>query len=130
MNPGDQLESEAELATAHQVSRVTIRGALKILAGRGLLQIQRGRRADVGFHEALALADGNRVLIYLFEGMTTPLIEAFIVSRRGQKLRGQTLQRSYESHLRIFSFVAKRDAKAASSAVQTVLLITSNAGSR
>lgn len=206
MKPGDQLESEAELAVAHQVSRITIREALKILGGRGLLQMQRGRRAevrhpdgssygefltsliksdprclfdlvevrrsleiqsvtlaarstsrtglvaveaalsvmreiaagydasddplaeemrfhraDVGFHEALALAGGNRVLIYLFEGMTAPLVEAFSASRRGQKLRGHTLQDSYESHLRIFNLVSKGDAKAAASAMQTLL---------
>lgn len=206
MNPGEQLESEAELAATYEVSRVTIREALKILAGRGLLHIQRGRRAEVrhpdgsgygefltslikadprclfdllqvrrgleiqsvslaarnatrsglaaveaslslmksiadesdganakadveqrfhradaGFHEALALAGGNRVLIHLFEGMTTPLIEAFGASRRGQKLRGQTLHDSFESHLRIFILVSKGDAKAAASAMQTLL---------
>lgn len=206
MKPGEQLESEAELASTHQVSRVTIREALKILAGRGLLQIQRGRRAevrypdgssygeflssliksdprcmfdllqvrrsleiqsvmlatkftsrsglaaieaslntmkevaygfdaagdqmaqelrfhraDVGFHEALALAGGNRVLVYLFEGMTTSLVEAFRASRRGQKLRGHTFLDCYESHLRIFNLVSRGDAKAAASAMQTVL---------
>lgn len=206
MSPGEQLESEAELASNYEVSRVTVREALKILSGKGLLQIQRGRRAevrhpdgssygeflaslirsdprclfdllqvrrsleiqsvslaasnasraglaaveaslalmkqiaddfdtaadhtaeelpyhraDVAFHEALALAGGNRVLIYLFEGMTAPLIEAFSASRRGQKLRGHTFQDSYETHHRIFTFVAKGDAKAAVSAMQTLL---------
>ncbi|MFO1033221.1 MAG: FCD domain-containing protein [Hyphomicrobiales bacterium] len=206
MQPGEQLESEAALAAAHEVSRVTIREALKILAGRGLVQVQRGRRAevrhpdgstygefltsliksdprclfdlvevrrsleiqsvilaaksasrsglvavgvalsqmkeiaegyeaaddplkeemrfhraDVGFHEALALAGGNRVLIYLFEGMMAPLVEAFSASRRGQKLRGHSLIDSYESHLRIFNLVSKGDAKAAASAMQTLL---------
>jgi GntR family transcriptional repressor for pyruvate dehydrogenase complex len=45
--PGAQLPSEAEMAGEFGVSRITIREALKILAGRGLVGLARGRRALV-----------------------------------------------------------------------------------
>jgi len=47
LTPGAQLPSEAELATAYAVSRLTVREAVKVLAGRGLLDLARGRRAVV-----------------------------------------------------------------------------------
>jgi GntR family transcriptional regulator, transcriptional repressor for pyruvate dehydrogenase complex len=203
--PGMQLPSEADLAVEFLVSRITIREALKVLSGRGLVEIARGRRAeikqpdgsayseflrsliksepkclfdllqvrrsleiqsvvlasrhasraglaaieaalqamrqavtdfdksgdeaaetgfhqaDVGFHEAMALAGGNRVLTYLFEGMSATLQEAFISSRKGQLLRGYTLQDSIESHVRIFQFVSDRDEKSAADATTMLL---------
>lgn len=45
--PGSLLPSEAAIAAEFGVSRLTIREALKILAGRGLIRISRGRRAMV-----------------------------------------------------------------------------------
>ena len=45
--PGSQLASEADIAQDYGVSRITIREALKILSGRGLVSIGRGRRAVV-----------------------------------------------------------------------------------
>lgn len=44
---GDRIPSEAALAEFYGVSRVTIRESIKILAGRGLLSLARGRRAIV-----------------------------------------------------------------------------------
>jgi GntR family transcriptional regulator, transcriptional repressor for pyruvate dehydrogenase complex len=44
---GDQLPSEADLAQRFSVSRVTVREALKILEGRGMVGLSRGRRATV-----------------------------------------------------------------------------------
>lgn len=46
-HPGAQLPSEAEMAADFGVSRITIREALKILSGRGLVSMARGRRAVV-----------------------------------------------------------------------------------
>jgi len=40
--PGDLLEDEAALATRFQVSRSVIRDAVKILVGKGLLEVRRG----------------------------------------------------------------------------------------
>jgi DNA-binding FadR family transcriptional regulator len=47
LTPGSRIPSEADLATHHGVSRVTIREAVKMVAGRGLLDLARGRRAVV-----------------------------------------------------------------------------------
>ena len=47
LRPGDTLPSEAEIAADFGVSRITIREAMKILSGRGLVSIARGRRAVV-----------------------------------------------------------------------------------
>jgi DNA-binding FadR family transcriptional regulator len=53
--PGSSLPSEAELALQHGVSRVTVREAVKMVAGRGLLELARGRRAVVREPDAAAL---------------------------------------------------------------------------
>lgn len=206
MRPGMQLPSEAVLAQEFGVSRITIREALKVLTGRGLVAVTRGRRAevrqpdgsvygefllslirndpkclfdllqvrrslelqsvifasrhasraglaaieaalqamrdaadeldrsatpeatelrfhkaDVGFHEAMALAGGNRVLIYLFESMSPSLQEAFVTSHRGQRRRGKSLQDSVESHRRILDAVSMGDEKAAAEAMTALL---------
>lgn len=47
LQPGMRIPSEAELAERYGVSRVTMREAVKMLAGRGLLDVSRGRRAIV-----------------------------------------------------------------------------------
>ena len=47
LRPGAQLPSEAEMATDFGISRITIREALKILSGRGLVSLARGKRAVV-----------------------------------------------------------------------------------
>ena len=206
LRPGDQLSSEAKLAEEFHVSRITVREALKILAGRGLVDIARGRRAiikqpdgsvygaflqsliksdprclfdllqvrrsleiqsvvfasrfasraglaaieaslgamrdaalahetgndplaseqrfheaDVGFHEAMALAGGNRVLTYLFEGMAAALQEAFAASYRGQRLLGFSMTGIYEAHRLIFVHVSAKEEKEASDAMSALL---------
>src|SRR5215217_4921464 len=55
--PGTSLPSEAELAARYDVSRLTIREAVKLLEGRGLLTIARGRRAVVREPDGAAFAD-------------------------------------------------------------------------
>lgn len=202
LKPGESLPSEAELAERFGVSRVTLREALRTVAGRGLLALSRGRRAvvrqpdsstfssylssvvrfdpkgvfdlievrgsleiqsvtlaaqrisrpglaalesrlfglreagadydrngdgeaelrlhrhDVGFHEALALASGNRILVSLFEAMTPPLEQAFAMTRRGRGLRGEGAQSMIEIHQRIFECVRDGNARAAAEAMQ------------
>src|SRR3569833_3580585 len=44
MAPGSSLPSEGDLAVRFDVSRLTVREAVKLLAGRGLLDVGRGRR--------------------------------------------------------------------------------------
>jgi DNA-binding FadR family transcriptional regulator len=201
---GAQLPSEAELARQYGVSRVTVREALKILAGQGLVSLSRGRRAvvtqpdgamfggflralirsdpramfdllqvrrvlevqaaqlacrhasraglaaveaaleamrvaadgetadpaaaerafvgaDVRFHQAVALAGGNRVLTFLFEAMEPTLIEAFLVSQRGQRQAGKRLMATYETHKAIFRDLRARDERAAAEGMMALL---------
>src|SRR5699024_492784 len=53
--PGDQLQNENELSTELNVSRTTLREALRILVTNGILEIQRGKgtfvKADVDIHQ-------------------------------------------------------------------------------
>jgi GntR family transcriptional repressor for pyruvate dehydrogenase complex len=202
MAPGVSLPSEAELAARYDVSRLTIREAVKLLEGRGLLVIARGRKAvvrepdgaafadfltsvirydskglfdlievrlslevqsatfaakratragiaaieselqgmrdtvgtpenpmtdaqelafhdhDVGFHEAIALASGNRVLGFLFEAMSRPLREGFFISRRGHEHRGHTLHDTIEAHQRILDCIKAGNGRAAAEAMR------------
>ena len=205
MSPGISLPSEADLAARYDVSRLTIREAVKLLEGRGLLAIARGRKAvvrapdgaafadfltsmirydskglfdlievrlslevqsatlaakratragiaaienelqgmqdtvglpgadmtpeqelafhthDVGFHEAIALASGNRVLGFLFEAMSTPLREGFFISRRGHEQRGHTLHDTILAHQRILDCIKAGNSRAAAEAMRAHL---------
>lgn len=198
LTPGANLPSEADLAEQYAVSRLTIREAVKLLAGRGLLEVSRGKRAkvkepdgsafadfltavihnnsrglfdlievrlalevqsatmaakrasragitaiesalqgmreaaaaddetrfhafDVGFHEAIALASGNRVLGYLFEAMSGPLREGFVISRRGHASRGHTVADTIEAHQRILDCIRQGNGRAAGEAMRVHL---------
>ena len=205
LSPGSTLPSEADLAARYDVSRLTIREAVKLLEGRGLLAIARGRKAvvrepdgaafadfltslirydskglfdlievrlslevqsatlaakratragiaaieselqgmrdtvgprgqtmtheqelgfhthDVGFHEAVALASGNRVLGFLFEAMAQPLREGFFISRRGHEQRGHTLHDTIEAHQRIVDCIKAGNGRAAAEAMRVHL---------
>lgn len=206
MAPGASLPSEADMALEFAVSRLTMREALKLLAGRGLLDIGRGRRAvvrqpsgsafadflsgviqndskglfdlielrislevqsatlaarranraslaaiesalqgmreavefarndgspelseqrfhesDVGFHEAIALSSGNRLISYLFEAMAEPLVRSFRLSRRGHDLRGHTVEDTIQAHSDILEAVRAGNPKAAAAAMRAHL---------
>ncbi|MBJ3783272.1 FadR/GntR family transcriptional regulator [Devosia sediminis] len=201
LTPGASLPSEAELAERFAVSRLTIREAVKLLAGRGLVELAKGKRAmvrepdgaafadfltailhndskglfdlvevrlslevqsatlaakrsnraaiaaienalqgmrdnveaamaddpdadrrfhdfDVGFHEAVALASGNRILGYLFEAMAVPLRQGIQISRRGHANRGHTLLDTIEWHQRILESIRAGNARAAGEAMR------------
>lgn len=55
--PGHVLPSEAELAERFDVSRLTVREALKHLAGQGLVDVSRGRRPVVAQQTSGVLSD-------------------------------------------------------------------------
>lgn len=55
--PGSSIPSEADLAQRFSVSRLTVREAIKMLTGRGLLDVGRGRRAIVREPDSSAFAD-------------------------------------------------------------------------
>ncbi len=201
--PGSSLPSEADMASTYAVSRLTIREAVRELAGRGLLDLGRGRRAivrepdgaafsdllgavtrrdaksffdlmevrqaleiqsatlaakrvtraglaaieaaldgmsgavaeleqggerasaeqrfnrfDVGFHEALALTSGNRMLTFLLDAMADPLAASFRMSTRGRAVRGQTHASTLAAHRHIYDCVRQGDGPAAARAMQ------------
>ncbi|SFV29348.1 GntR family transcriptional regulator, transcriptional repressor for pyruvate dehydrogenase complex/GntR family transcriptional regulator, glc operon transcriptional activator [Devosia crocina] len=200
--PGQTLPSEAELAERYAVSRLTIREAVKLLAGRGLLELSRGRKAvvrepdgsaftdfltsiirtdpkglfdlvevrlslevqsatlaakranragivaienalhgmldctpagadfadeaaearfhqfDFGFHEAVALASGNRVLGYLFEAMASPMRDSLFISQRGHAFRGNTPRDTIIAHQRILDCIRDGNGRAAADAMR------------
>ncbi|MGV8831143.1 MAG: FadR/GntR family transcriptional regulator [Devosia sp.] len=200
--PGSSLPSEAALASRYTVSRLTVREAVKLLEGRGMLEIARGRKAvvrepdgaafahfltsiirydpkglfdlveirlslevqsatlaakrasragiaaiesemqgmrdtiaepgqatshdqellfhthDVGFHEAIALASGNRILGFLFEAMAQPLREGFFISRRGHEKRGHTMHDTIDAHQRILDCIKAGNGRAAAEAMR------------
>ena len=199
MMPGASLPSEAELAIQHGVSRVTVREAVKMVAGKGLLDLARGRRAvvkapdaaalgefmtyivqsdprgvfdlveirmslevqsaglaarratrpalaaiesalqamreaqpmldsgedeltfheaDAGFHQAVALASGNRILMGMFEAMAPALKRSFFMSRRGRQLMGQTSEPTILSHQRILQAIRAGDVPGAEAAMR------------
>lgn len=203
---GAQLPSESDLAARYEVSRVTVREALKILAGQGLVSLSRGRRAivtqpdgamfgaflrslihsdpramfdllqvrrtlevqavtlacrnasrsglaavdaalaamgeaarampaegndedcgrrfdhaDVRFHQAMALAGGNRVLTFLFEAMEGALLEVFSGSRRGQQRSREATIANVDDHRTVLEHVRARDERAAGEAMLALI---------
>ena len=206
MAPGQSLPSEGDLAERFGVSRLTVREAVKMLAGRGLLDVGRGRRAiviepsgvafsdflstviqndpkglfdlielrivlevqaatlaarrvtraglvsleraiqgmrdaaedgrkgidpegseqrfhqnDVGFHEAVALSSGNRLVSYLFEAMAAPLQRSFYLSRRGRDARGHTIDDTIAAHVAVLDAIREGNPKAAGVAMRAHL---------
>lgn len=185
LEPGSKLPTEAELAELFKVSRLTVREALKVLSGMGLVELQQGKRtvvreldssvlsdylnaavrrdprgmlelleirraleglaaalaakngtraglaaidsalsdmataldsdkdasgSDVAFHEALALASGNRMLSFILEGLADALLESFKLSAEGRRFRGGEIKETLESHRAIFDYVKAGDA--------------------
>jgi GntR family transcriptional repressor for pyruvate dehydrogenase complex len=208
LSPGSCIPSEAVLATRFVVSRLTVREAVKMLVGRGLLHIGRGRRAvvrepdssvfaallvsivrsdpkglfdlielrmametlsaglaakrisraglqaiesamlgmresadaaadgadseaearfhdcDLQFHEAIAMASGNRVIAFIFEAMASPLHESFMMSRRGQTLRGAGRTETLVAHQAILDGIRAGDQRATVDAMRAHLKST------
>jgi GntR family transcriptional regulator, transcriptional repressor for pyruvate dehydrogenase complex len=206
LSPGSSLPSEGELAARFDVSRLTVREAVKMLAGRGLLDVGRGRRAlvkepsglafsdflstviqndpkglfdllefrmslevlsatlaakrasragiaalegalqgmrdaadagrsgtdaeaseiafhsnDVGFHEAIAMSSGNRLISYLFEAMAVPLRRSFSLSRRGHDMRGHTVEDTIAAHAAVMAAIREGNPKGAGAAMRAHL---------
>jgi DNA-binding FadR family transcriptional regulator len=74
--------------------------------------------ADVGFHQAVALASGNRILMSLFEAMAPALKRSFFMSRRGRQLMGQTSEHTILSHQRILQCISAGDVAGAEAAMR------------
>jgi GntR family transcriptional regulator, transcriptional repressor for pyruvate dehydrogenase complex len=78
-------------------------------------------RADVRFHQAMALAGGNRVLTYLFEAMESALLEVFEGSRRGQQRARAVMIANVDEHGAVLDHVRAHDERAAAEAMLALI---------
>jgi GntR family transcriptional regulator, transcriptional repressor for pyruvate dehydrogenase complex len=81
-------------------------------------QPQAFHAADVRFHENLAAASGNRLLVFLIEALAEPLAESRLQSFAGHQSRGGTVEDIIQSHEAILDAVRARNPKAAAAAMR------------
>lgn len=99
LNIDDELPSERELATALNVSRETVRGAIQILAARGVIEVSQGARTRIistdlsGFH--VGVARHAVINSYDLETIhaTRMLIERQVVSDAAEHITDEALER-------------------------------------
>ena len=80
--------------------------------------------ADVRFHENLAAASGNRLLVFLIEAFAEPLRESRQRSFAGHQARGGGSADVIEQHQQILDAVKARNPKAAAHAMREHLTQT------
>lgn len=84
--------------------------------------VTRYNEADVRFHEALALASGNRILSVLLESIEVPLRRSFDVSIKNQLVNGHaSLNDNVRAHAEILEFVRQGEARKAAAAMRAHL---------
>jgi GntR family transcriptional regulator, transcriptional repressor for pyruvate dehydrogenase complex len=81
-------------------------------------QPQAFHAADVRFHENLAGASGNRLLVFLIEALAEPLAESRLQSFAGHQSRGGTVEDVIQQHETILNAVKARNPKAAAQAMR------------
>ena len=74
--------------------------------------------ADVRFHENLAAASGNRMLVFLIEAFAEPLRESRLRSFAGHRERGGGIEDVIQQHQAILDAVKDRSPKAAAEAMR------------
>jgi GntR family transcriptional repressor for pyruvate dehydrogenase complex len=74
--------------------------------------------ADVRFHENLASASGNRMLVFLIEAFAEPLRQSRQRSFAGHLARGGGIEDVIQQHQAILDAVTARNAKAAAQAMR------------
>jgi len=127
------LEVQSATLAARRATRAGILAAESAMqgmrdaaeAGKAGLDVEaneeRFHQHDVGFHEAVALSSGNRLISYLFEAMATPLRRSFHLSRRGHDLRGHTVDDTIAAHDAILAAIREGNPKAAGAAMRAHL---------
>jgi GntR family transcriptional regulator, transcriptional repressor for pyruvate dehydrogenase complex len=117
------LETHIASLAAARASRASIRAMADTLdAMRAAIDDEEAfNRADVRFHEALAAASGNQILIFLIEAMARPLNASRQLSRRGLLASGHNLGEVIDEHERIFHCVVGGDAAGAAQAMRAHL---------
>jgi DNA-binding FadR family transcriptional regulator len=74
--------------------------------------------ADVRFHENLAAATHNRLLVFLIEALADPFAESRLQSFAGHLARGGTVEDVIEQHETILGAIRARNPKAAAQAMR------------
>src|ERR671934_111889 len=74
--------------------------------------------ADVRFHENLAAASANRLLVFLIEAFAEPLRESRLRSFAGHRARGGGVEDVIQQHQAILDAVKARNPKAAAQAMR------------
>jgi DNA-binding FadR family transcriptional regulator len=74
--------------------------------------------ADVRFHENLAAASGNQMLVFLIEALAGPLRESRLRSFAGHRARGGGIEDVIQQHQTILDAVKDRSPKAAAEAMR------------
>src|SRR5919198_114925 len=74
--------------------------------------------ADVRFHENLAAASGNRLLVFLIEALAEPLRASRLRSFDGHRARGGGIDDVIQQHQTILDAVKARNPKAAAAAMR------------
>ncbi len=74
--------------------------------------------ADVRFHENLAAASGNRLLVFLIEAFAEPLRQSRLRSFAGHQARGGGIEDVVQQHETILDAVKARNPKAAAQAMR------------
>jgi GntR family transcriptional repressor for pyruvate dehydrogenase complex len=77
--------------------------------------------ADVRFHENLAAASGNRLLVFLIEAFADPLRESRLRSFAGHQARGGGIDDVIERHQTILDAVQARNPRQAAQAMRSHL---------
>lgn len=104
LKPGDKLPNEIQLAGILNVSRSTIREAIKILVSKNILEIQRGKGTYVCEKPGIAtdplgvtFMNKKDLLLYLFE--TRLIIEpeiAALAAQRATKKNVEDLEKAFD----------------------------------
>ncbi|UED84114.1 FadR/GntR family transcriptional regulator [Streptomyces profundus] len=125
----EALEVQAVTLAARHASRSALQAAQSALDGMAdaaadlstPAEVARYHRCDVAFHEALALASGNRVLVFLLEGLRESLRHSFERGLEGNVLRGRSVQDVLATHRAVLAKVRARDARGAADAMRECL---------
>jgi GntR family transcriptional repressor for pyruvate dehydrogenase complex len=91
---------------------------MSIEAMRSAEQFEAFHTADVRFHENLAAASGNRLLVFLIEAFAEPLRESRQRSFAGHQARGGGVEDVIQKHQAILDAVKARNPKAAAQAMR------------
>jgi GntR family transcriptional regulator, transcriptional repressor for pyruvate dehydrogenase complex len=73
--------------------------------------------ADVSFHNTLARASQNRLILLIFEGIEALLREVRLRATVGRRLRGESFDSVIAAHQAIYDAVARRDPREAETAM-------------